>query len=195
MLSFPTSAAPLRRTRDDADASGNTDRFRKDAALAIASTVPLSYTPSSTIGVIDMRITDVLRHKGTSVATVGLTTTVAELVDELAARNVGALVVTADEAIVGIVSERDIVRQLRIRGAELLGGVVADIMTSDVVSCAPEDSVDAVAAMMTQRRIRHMPVLVEGKLAGIVSIGDVVLSRIRELESDRAQLESYIARG
>ena len=143
-----------------------------------------------------MRISEVLRRKGSNVATVGLTATVAELLDELATRNVGALVVTAGGEIVGIVSERDVVRQLQIRGADLLSGVVvADIMTSDVVSCGLEESVDSVAEMMTQRRIRHMPVVIDGKLGGIVSIGDVVKSRISELESDREQLASYIARG
>jgi CBS domain-containing protein len=142
-----------------------------------------------------MRISDVLRGKGSSVATVEPGRSVAGLVAELAAHNVGALVVVEDGAVVGIVSERDVVRQLNERGAELLGISVSEIMTKSVFTCLPTDSVDSLAATMTERRIRHMPVVENGELLGIVSIGDVVKSRIGELESDRDQLESYIARG
>jgi CBS domain-containing protein len=140
-----------------------------------------------------MRISDVLRGKGSTVATVEPDVSIAHLVGELARHNVGAMVVVADGQVVGIVSERDVVRQLRDRGAALLDARVADIMTTSVVTCLPTDSVDSLAATMTERRIRHMPVLQDGELAGIVSIGDVVKSRIGELESDRQQLESYIA--
>lgn len=139
-----------------------------------------------------MRISDVLRGKGSAVATVDPSMSVGELVGALAEHNVGAMVVVENEAVVGIVSERDIVRQLRQRGAELLDARVAEIMTTSVVTCGPGDSVDSLAATMTQRRIRHMPVVVDGRLVGIVSIGDVVKSRIGELENDRQQLESYI---
>jgi CBS domain-containing protein len=143
--------------------------------------------------VSEMRISDVLRSKGSTVATVPPGATVGRLVEELAKHNVGALVVVDAEAVVGIVSERDIVRRLNERGPGLLDARVSEIMTTSVVTCAPTDSVDSLAATMTERRIRHMPVLVDGKLAGIVSIGDVVKSRIGELESDREQLASYIA--
>jgi len=146
-----------------------------------------------------MRITDVLRHKGTAVATIAPTALVGELLALLGERNIGAAVVTergsdADN-VVGIVSERDIVRRLHSRGAELLTSPVGEIMTSTVLSCAPGDTVDSLAETMTERRIRHMPVLVDGKLVGIVSIGDVVKSRISQLEADREQLASYIVQG
>ncbi|HEV2782091.1 MAG TPA: CBS domain-containing protein [Actinophytocola sp.] len=140
-----------------------------------------------------MRISDVLRGKGDAVATVDPATTVGGLIGELARHNVGAMVVVDNDAVVGIVSERDIVRRLNERGAELLNDPVSQIMTTSVVTCTPADSVDSLAATMTERRIRHMPVIVDGRLAGIVSIGDVVKSRITELESDREQLASYIS--
>lgn len=142
-----------------------------------------------------MRISDVLRGKGSTVATVDPGLSVAGLVAELARHNVGAMVVTRDGQVVGIVSERDVVRQLNERGAGLLDARVLDIMTTSVVTCLPGDSVDSLAATMTERRIRHMPVMQDGELIGIVSIGDVVKSRIGELESDREQLESYITHG
>jgi CBS domain-containing protein len=143
-----------------------------------------------------MRVADVLRTKGSEVATVPPKLSVTGLLDDLARHNVGALVVV-DEAgvLVGIVSERDVVRQLDERGAELLTAPVEEIMTSPVVTCEPGQAVDSLAEVMTERRIRHMPVVDEGRLVGIVSIGDVVKSRIQQLESDREQLESYIARG
>jgi CBS domain-containing protein len=143
-----------------------------------------------------MRISDVLRNKGTAVATVGPSTTVADLLTTLSQYNIGAAVVTGpDTSVVGIVSERDVVRRLQERGAGLLMATVGEIMTSDVLTCRPDQSVDSLAEIMTERRIRHMPVVVDGRLAGIVSIGDVVKSRISQLEADRSQLESYIVHG
>jgi CBS domain-containing protein len=142
-----------------------------------------------------MRISDVLRRKGSAVATVDPGTSVSGLIAELARHNIGAMVVLEKDAVVGIVSERDVVRQIHERGADLLNARVSEIMTRSVFTCLPTDSVDSLAATMTERRIRHMPVVVDGQLVGIVSIGDVVKSRIGELESDREQLESYIARG
>jgi CBS domain-containing protein len=142
-----------------------------------------------------MRISDVLRSKGSTVATVDPGLTVSGLVGELAKHNVGAMVVVANGQVVGIVSERDVVRQIHARGADLLNAKVSEIMTTSVFTCLPTDSVNSLEQTMTERRIRHMPVVVDGELAGIVSIGDVVKSRIGELESDREQLESYIARG
>jgi CBS domain-containing protein len=147
-----------------------------------------------------MRISDVLRGKGRDVATIEPTATVGELVAALGERNIGAAVVvdgarTENSAVVGIVSERDVVRRLRDRGGDLLSATVGDIMTRDVLTCSPDDTVDHLAEVMTERRIRHMPVLADGRLVGIVSIGDVVKSRISQLETDREQLESYIVRG
>jgi CBS domain-containing protein len=140
-----------------------------------------------------MRIADVLRRKGTAVATVGPDVTVADLIGELAAHNVGALPVVDGGNLIGIVSERDVVRRLHAGGAALLDARVADIMTTDVTTCSPSDDVSDVAAVMTSRRFRHLPVIVDGNLTGIVSIGDMVKARIDLLESERAQLQRYIA--
>jgi CBS domain-containing protein len=140
-----------------------------------------------------MRIADVLRRKGTTVATVGPEVTVTELLGVLAAHNVGALPVIENGSLIGIVSERDVVRRLHAGGAALLQATVADIMTTEVTTCSPSDDVGDLAAVMTSRRFRHLPVLVDGELAGIVSIGDLVKARIDLLESEREQLQSYIA--
>jgi CBS domain-containing protein len=142
-----------------------------------------------------MRISDVLRGNGSGVATIAPEATVKDLVGELAKHNVGAVVVVVDGAVVGVVSERDVVRKLNESGVAVLDAPVAEIMTTSVFTCAPGDSVDDLAAIMTERRIRHIPVVVHGKLIGIVSIGDVVKSRIDQLVTDREQLESYIAHG
>jgi CBS domain-containing protein len=127
------------------------------------------------------------------VATVRPDVTVVELLGELAEHNVGALPVVDGGNLIGIVSERDVVRRLHAGGAATLDARVADIMTTDVSTCSPSDDVGDVAAVMTSRRFRHLPVVVNGELAGIVSIGDMVKARIDLLESERAQLQSYIA--
>jgi len=139
-----------------------------------------------------MVIADLLRHKGSSVVTIAPGDRVTELLSRLAAHKVGALVVVENDAIAGIVSERDIVVGLHEHGAAVLAMSVSQLMTSPVTSCRPEDSIDTIGGVMTDRRIRHMPVVANGKLTGIVSIGDVVAARIRQLEQDRGQLESYI---
>jgi CBS domain-containing protein len=139
-----------------------------------------------------MKISDILRHKGSNVVTIAPSGAVPEMLAALAEHNVGALVVVDGAKVVGIASERDVVRRLAELGAELLEATVADIMTTTVVSCGSHDSVDSVAETMTERRIRHMPVVDDDVLMGIVTIGDVVSSRIRQLEQDRGQLEQYI---
>lgn len=141
-----------------------------------------------------MRIQDVIRAKGSDVSTVGPDTTIVDLLSALSERGVGAMVVTSDDdSLVGIVSERDVVRQLHSRGPSMLGGSVQDIMTTDVATCDPHDSIDHIMRLMTERRFRHLPVVKDGQLVGIVSIGDVVKSRIDELVSTTAHLESYIS--
>lgn len=142
-----------------------------------------------------MRIADVLRRKGTVVHTVDPSTPVADLVSRLATCNVGALVVVDDQRVCGIVSERDVVRRMSALGRSLLDCSTAEIMTRRVVHCTPEDSVDDVMRLMTDHRFRHVPVLVHGDLAGVVSIGDMVYARISELELEREQLTTYIAHG
>jgi CBS domain-containing protein len=143
-----------------------------------------------------MRIADLLRKKGSAVATVTPETTVTTLLTGLAENNVGAMVVVApDGSIAGIVSERDVVRRLNEHGPGLLDGPVSEIMTKLVASCGPDDSVDQLSVLMTERRIRHVPVLVDGRLAGIISIGDVVKNRMEQLEQSQEQLEAYISQG
>jgi CBS domain-containing protein len=140
-----------------------------------------------------MLIVTVLSGKGDFVATVPPAATVRELLDTLAAHRIGAVVVSSGEGIAGIVSERDVVRQLREVGAELLDQPVAGIMTADVVTCREDTSVEDLMTTMTQHRIRHVPVVdADGALQGIVSIGDLVKSRISELESERDDLVGYI---
>jgi CBS domain-containing protein len=140
-----------------------------------------------------MHIAEILDAKGSSVATIGREATVGEAVGELTRRSIGALVVSGDGAhIDGIVSERDIVRRLDHLGPALLDTSVATIMSTPVHTCSPDDTPDAVMAMMTDRRVRHVPVLRDGVLCGLVSIGDVVKSRIEALETDHKLLVEYI---
>jgi len=139
-----------------------------------------------------MRISDVLRSKSSDLVTLSPDATVRDLVDLLAEHNIGAVIVGDDaNPVSGIVSERDVVRGL-VSGTTILESLVADIMTTTVKTAAPSDSVDDLMRIMTEHRIRHVPVVVDGQLKGIVSIGDVVKSRIGELEFERDQLESYV---
>lgn len=140
-----------------------------------------------------MKINDVLRGKGNQVVTISPEATVTELLALLAEHNIGAVVVSPDgNAVAGIVSERDVVRLMN--GTPDAGHVrVSAIMTEQVHSCGPDDHVDDLMRLMTDRRIRHVPVVVDGALTGIVSIGDVVKTRIGELEFEREQLSNYIS--
>ena len=142
-----------------------------------------------------MRISDVLRNKGATVATITPDTSVAGLLTELSVRNIGAMVVVSPDGLLGIVSERDVVRMLHEIGAELLSRPVSEIMTTLVATCSPNDSVDKLSVLMTTNRVRHVPVVVDGRLAGIVSIGDVVKIRMEELEREQQQLQAYITQG
>lgn len=143
-----------------------------------------------------MRIADILRNKGSKVATMRATSTVDELLTQLAEHNIGAVVVTDPAGgIAGIVSERDVVRRLHDRGGALLAAPLTEIMTSDVVTCHPEDAVEDLTVIMTDRRIRHIPVVADEGLVGIVSIGDMVKSRISQLEEDQDHLQAYITQG
>lgn len=140
-----------------------------------------------------MHIADVLRSKGSDVVTVPPDTSVRDLLDVLAEFGIGAVVVSADGGTVdGIVSERDVVRTLASRGAAVLDDEVASIMTREVTCAAPEDHLDILFAVMTEQRIRHIPVLVDNRLSGLVSIGDLVKRRLAELEIERDSLELYI---
>ena len=140
-----------------------------------------------------MRINEVLAGKaGHDVVTVNPDTSVRDLVGMLAEHNIGALVVSGDGSSVdGIVSERDVVRRLN-DDEGVLDAPVSSIMSTEVRTCSGNDTVDELMALMTERRFRHVPVVKDGKLVGIVSIGDVVKSRMSDLEFERDQLDSYV---
>ncbi len=142
-----------------------------------------------------MHIREVLQAKaGRPVVSVDPAATVRELIALLAEHNVGALIVSKDGSeLEGIVSERDVVRRLHEEPA-LLDTPVSAIMTTDVETCDPDTLVDDLMKTMTERRIRHVPVLVEGSVLGIISIGDVVKHRIDQLEFERDQLDTYLHR-
>lgn len=143
-----------------------------------------------------MLVSDLLRRKGDFVATAAPDTTVADLLDRLAEHQVGAIVVSDDgSTVVGIVSERDVVRAIRTEGAALLDRPVSAVMTADVIVAAPHQPLEDMMRLMTDRRIRHVPVVADGRLAGIISIGDVVKGRMDELETDRDQLIGYLHSG
>ena len=142
-----------------------------------------------------MRISDVLRNKGATVATITPETSVAGLLTELSVHNIGAMVVVSPDGVLGIVSERGIVRKLHEMGGDLLRRPVSEIMTTLVATCGPDDTVDSLSALMTCNRVRHVPVVVDGRLSGIVSIGDVVKTRMEELEREQQQLQAYITQG
>jgi len=141
-----------------------------------------------------MHVQHILRSKGTTVATIAPAATLADATAALRDHGVGALVVSADgRTIDGIVSERDVVRALAAHGASTLGRDVASAMSSTVATCRADDIVDDLMATMTERRIRHVPVVDDANhLAGIISIGDVVKARVGQLEQENSQLHDYI---
>ncbi len=142
-----------------------------------------------------MLIADVVRSKGGQVVTTTPESTVRTLIELLDQHRIGALVVSTDgQTIQGIVSERDVVRRLHRDGAAVLDQTVADIMTAQVRTCSPEDNLEQTAKVMTEARVRHLPVVTEGRLVAIISIGDVVKNRIDELQVERDQLVDYIHR-
>ena len=140
-----------------------------------------------------MRISDILRVKGQEVVTVTPDANVERLLAVLAEHKVGAVVVSGDGvAVDGIVSERDVVRALAARGAGVLAEPVSEIHTTSVFTVTPDNDLADIERLMTERRFRHVPVVVDGALHGIVSIGDVVKNRIDELETERSTLAHYI---
>ena len=141
-----------------------------------------------------MNVETILRNKGGAVATIPPHATIRDAAALLRRERIGALVVSGDATKVeGILSERDIVHGLADRGASLLDATVDALMTRRVFTCTPRDSVGDLMAMMTEHRIRHIPVLKDGVLAGIVSIGDVVKHRLDEMEYETSSLRSFIA--
>jgi CBS domain-containing protein len=141
-----------------------------------------------------MDVETILRGKGRTVATIRPDDTIGAAVEALVSGNIGALVASEDgETVDGIISERDIVHALARHGDALLTLSVAEVMTRSVVTCDPTESVGELMAEMTNRRIRHLPVVRDGRLCGIVSIGDVVKNRLDEIEYEARSLRSFIA--
>jgi CBS domain-containing protein len=143
-----------------------------------------------------MNVETILRNKGRRVATIRADATIADAVNGLANYGVGALVVSDDgDSVDGIISERDIVTALAEDGADLLKRRVGEVMTRPVITCEPEETVGELMAEMTNRRIRHFPVVKDGRLCGIISIGDVVKNRLDEIEFEASSMRSFIAGG
>ncbi len=142
-----------------------------------------------------MTIASILHGKGTNVVSVSRGHRVDEVVSMLCEHRIGAVLVMEDDRIIGVLSERDIIRGLQERGAAILESGVDDIMTEDVLTVEPDEQVTTAMSMMTRRRIRHLPVVTNGKLTGLVSIGDLVKRRIEEAEREAASLMEYIQQG
>ena len=136
-----------------------------------------------------MQVKDLLSKKGREVATISRERPLADALRLLRERGIGALVVTgATPPLVGIFSERDAVRALAAHGADALAMSVSDFMSAEVATCGESTTVDSLMSLMTERRIRHVPVIAEGSLVGVVSIGDVVKHRVDELENEKREL-------
>jgi CBS domain-containing protein len=144
-----------------------------------------------------VKVREILEHKGRRVVTIRPDATISTAVHRLGLERIGALVVSEDGGVIaGILSERDIVRALVEDGGAIMGPDrrVADLMTTGVRTCGPDDNIKSVMADMTRHRFRHMPVVENGRLTGLVSIGDVVKSRLEEMELETVVLrEAYIA--
>ena len=141
-----------------------------------------------------MKVSRILQGKNDEVVTVERERPILEVVELLRQRDIGAVIVTeASGAVTGILSERDIVRALAERGPDLASLRAADLMTTDVTHCEPRNDINEVMKLMTDGRFRHLPVLEEGRLVGVVSIGDAVRARIDELERETQALQNYIA--
>lgn len=139
-----------------------------------------------------MTIAAVLGGKGREVETIGASATVGDAVAKLGQRRIGALPVVEGDEIVGIMSERDVIYCLRDHGADVLGWPVSRAMSSPAITASPDTEVLTALALMTQRRIRHLPVVEGGTIAGIVSIGDLVKYRMERIEAEAEAMRTYI---
>lgn len=143
-----------------------------------------------------MLIAQILAGKGSDVISTRPEATIAEVAGLLKEKRIGAVVVTeADGRLCGIISERDLARGLANHGNRLLEMKVGELMTTDVVTCSPEDGIETLMQTMTDGRFRHLPVIKDGELTGIISIGDVVKHRLKELEAETHMLQDYIHGG
>ena len=140
-----------------------------------------------------MTVKTILSAKGADVATIEPSARLATAVKHLAERNIGALMVTgADRRVVGILSERDIVQELAAEGAAALERPVSEVMTRKVMTCSQSDTISTLMERMTEGKFRHLPVIEQGQLVGIVAIGDVVKHRLQEMEREQSALRDYI---
>ncbi len=139
-----------------------------------------------------MTISTILRGKGSEVVSIATGTRVTDVVQVLAQRRIGAVPVVADGSVVGIFSERDVIRVLAADGAVALDRSVGEVMTAPAITVTPGDAVLAALSLMTRRRIRHLPVVDGGALVGIVSLGDLVKHRIDRIEAEAEAMRSYI---
>lgn len=140
-----------------------------------------------------MQVMQILKDKGAEVTTMASTASIDDAVQTLKERRIGAVVVTGRHGeIEGILSERDIIAALAERGVAVLSQPISDLMTRQVFTCGPETTLEELMRQMTTRRIRHLPVLRDGLLCGIVSIGDVVKHRLNELETEATALRDYV---
>jgi len=139
-----------------------------------------------------MTIAAVLQRKGSDVATISARDRLSQVVEQLAERRIGALPVVESGEIVGIISERDVIYRLRNHGAEVLDWEVGRVMTTPAITARPEMEVLAALALMTQRRIRHLPIVENSMIRGIVSIGDLVKHRMERIESEAEAMRAYI---
>jgi len=143
-----------------------------------------------------MNVNTILNVKGGDVITVSTSTPILEVTKTLAKFGIGSIVVTNDDGtLAGIVSERDVVRAIAHMGVDVTNDAVSEIMTENIITCDRNDSINKIMGIMTSKRFRHMPVVEEGKLKGIISIGDVVQQRIAEAELEANAMRSYIATG
>jgi len=140
-----------------------------------------------------MSVREILADKGSDVMTAKKGSSIADVAAQLAQHGIGALIVMDGDKVCGIASERDLIRAINAKGANALTESIDSCMTSKVISCAPGDTIDHLMELMTKGRFRHLPVIEDGKLAGIVSIGDVVKRKIEQAERDAEELKRYIA--
>jgi CBS domain-containing protein len=143
-----------------------------------------------------MTVASILKQKPDRLISVSDTASIADVAATLTRENIGAVpVLDAKGEMIGIFSERDVVRQIAREGVAVLSRAVATTMTRDVICCAPEDTVESTMALMTARRFRHLPVRSDGRIIGMISIGDVVKRRVEDAEREAASLRDYIVRG
>ena len=140
-----------------------------------------------------MNVASILRQKGRAVTTASPLTTLLEVADKLAAKRIGAIVIIGPKGrVAGIISERDIIRALSAQGPDCLQRPVSESMTREVITCQENDTLDELMAMMTERRFRHLPVITDDALVGIISIGDVVKHHVAEVTMEAMAMREYI---